>query len=164
MTQQNSNRHTETKGEQDTQNTDSETDSTQDNQKHIEKQHDFENNTDNQYKRKPTKMTIIPENVINYTSDIEDNTDEQNEKTNNKSKKNQNLINNQNVTQRKNRPQKNQNNKNKQLYWIDNLPPQLSQENYPPLTTNKNQKDSQPPSTNIQPSQNKTIIEETPIS
>ena len=109
-------------------------------------------------------MTIIPENVINYTSDIEDNADEQNEKTNNKSKVNQNLINNQNVTQRKNRPQKNQNNKNKQLYWIDNLPPQLSQENYPPLTTNKNQKDSQPPSTNIQPSQNKTIIEETPIS
>ena len=46
-------------------------------------------------------MTIIPENVLNYTSDIEDNTDEQNEKTNNKSKVNQNLINNQNVTKEK---------------------------------------------------------------
>ena len=109
-------------------------------------------------------MAIIPENVINYTAEIEDNTDEQNENTVNKSKVNQNLFNNHNVTQRKNRPQKNQNNKNKQLYWIDNLPPQLSQENYPPLTTNKNQKDSEPPSTNIQPSQNKTTIEETPIS
>ena len=109
-------------------------------------------------------MTIIPENVIDYTSDIEDSTDKQNENTNNKSKVNQNLIKNQNVTETKNRQQKNQNNKNKQLYWIDNLPPHRSQENYPPLTTNKNQKDSQPPSTNIQPSQNKTIIEETPIS
>ena len=77
---------------------------------------------------------------------------------------NQHQINNQNITQRKNRPQQNQNNKNKQLYWIENIPPQLSQEDYPPLTTNKNQKDSHPPNTNIQSSQNKTIIEETPIS
>ena len=163
-TQQNSDTDTETEEDQDTQNTDSETEATQDNQKHIEKQHELENNIDNQHKRKPTKMTITPENVINYTSDIEDNTDEQNEKANNKSKSNQNLINNSNITQRKSRPQKKQNNKNKQPYWIDNLPPQLSQENYPPLTTNKNQNDSQPSNTNIQSSQNKMIIEETPIS
>ena len=163
-TQQNSNTDTETEEKQGTQNTDSETEMTQDNQKHIAKQHDLENNIDNQNKRKPTKMTITTENAINYTSDIEDNTDEQNEKTNNKSKVNQHQINNQNVTQRKKRPQKNQNSKTKQLYWIDNLPRQLSQENYPPLTTNKNQKDSQSPNTNIQSSQNKIIIEETPIS
>ena len=155
---------TETEEDQDTQNTDSETETIQDNQKHIEKQHELENNIDNQNKRKPTKMTINPENVINYTSDIEDNTDEQNEKTNNKSKSNQNLINNPNVTQRKSRPQKNQNNNNKQLYYIDNVPSQLSQENYPPLTTNKNQNDAQQININIQSSQNKTIIEETPIS
>ena len=109
-------------------------------------------------------MTITPEDVINYTSHIEDNTDEQNEKTNNKSISNQNLINNPNITQRKGRPQKNQNSNNKQLYWIDNPPPQLSQENYPPLTTNKNQSDSQQINTNIQSSQHKTIIKETPIS
>ena len=109
-------------------------------------------------------MTINPEIVINYTSDIEDNTDEQNEEINNKSKSNQNFINNPNVTKRKSRPQKNQNNNNKQLYYIDNLPPQLSQENYPPLTTNKNQNDAQQININIQSSQNKTIIEETPIS
>ena len=48
-------------------------------------------------------MTTIPENVIYYTSDIEDSTDKQNENTNNKSKVNQNLIKNQNVTQTKNR-------------------------------------------------------------
>ena len=88
-------------------------------------------------------MTITPEKVVNYTSEIEEKADEQNEQTNNKNKVNQHLINNQNVTKRKNRQQKNQNNKNKQLYWINNLPPQLSQENYTPLTTNKNQKDSQ---------------------
>ena len=57
-------------------------------------------------------MTITPEDVINYTSHIEDNTDEQNEKTNNKSISNQNLINNPNITQRKRRPQKNQNSNN----------------------------------------------------
>ena len=44
------------------------------------------------------------------------------------------------------------------------IPPQLSQENYPPLTTNKNQSDSQQINTNIQSSQHKTIIKETPIS
>ena len=111
-TQQNSDMETETEEDQDTQNTDSETETTQDNQKHIEKQHELENNIDMEDKRKPTKMTITPENVINYTSHIEDNTNEQNEKTNNKSKSNQNLINNPNVTQRKSRPQKNQNNNN----------------------------------------------------
>ena len=111
-THQNSDMETETEEDQDKQNTDSETETTQDNQKHIEKQHELENNIDMEDKRKPTKMTITPENVINYTSHIEDNTDEQNEKTNNKSKSNQNLINNPNVTQRKSRPQKNQNNNN----------------------------------------------------
>ena len=35
---------------------------------------------------------------------------------------------------------------------------------YPPLTTNKNQNDAQQINTNIQSSQNKTIIKETPIS
>ena len=163
-TQQNSDMETETEEDHDTQNSDSETETMQDNQKHIEKQHDSENNTENQNNRKPTKMTINPEIVINYTSDIEDNTDEQNEEINNKSKSNQNFINNPNVTKRKSRPQKNQNNNNKQLYYIDNLPPQLSQENYPPLTTNKNQNDAQQININIQSSQNKTIIEETPIS
>ena len=75
-TQQNSHNDTETEEEQDTQNTDSETGTTQDNQKFIEKQHDLENNIDNQNKRKPTKMTITTKNAINYTSDIEDNTKE----------------------------------------------------------------------------------------
>ena len=77
-------------------------------------------------------MTITPEDVINYTSHIEDNTDEQNEKTNNKSISNQNLINNPNITQRKRRPQKNQNSNNKQLYWIDNPP-----RNYHKKTTHR---------------------------
>ena len=43
-------------------------------------------------------MTITPENVVNYTSEIEEKADEQNEQTNNKSKVNQHLINNQKVT------------------------------------------------------------------
>ena len=43
-------------------------------------------------------MTITPENVINYTSETEEKADEQNEQTNNKSKVNQHLNNNQKVT------------------------------------------------------------------
>ena len=86
-------------------------------------------------------MTITPENIIEYTSEIEDNTDKQNEKTNKKRQVNQHFINNQNITQRKNQPQKFQNNTNKELYWIDNLPPDLTEENYATLK-NKEQKHS----------------------
>ena len=55
---------TETDDESDHQNTDSDIEKAQDNQKHIEKQHNSENNIDKQNQRKPTKMTIRPENRI----------------------------------------------------------------------------------------------------
>ena len=112
------------------------------NQKYIEKQHDNEHEPNHlRNKKSPDKMTITPENIIEYTSEIEDNTDKQNEKTNKKRQVNQHFINNQNITQRKNQPQKFQNNTNKELYWIDNLPPDLTEENYSTLK-NKEQKHS----------------------
>ena len=77
---QNSNTDTETEEEEENQNTDSETETIQDNHKHIEKQHHIENNTYNENKIKPTNMTITSKNVIEYTLEIEDNTDKQNEK------------------------------------------------------------------------------------
>ena len=134
------------------------------NQKYIEKQHDNEHEPNHlRDKKSPDKMTITPENIIEYTSEIEDNTDKQNEKTNKKRQVNQHLINNQNITQRKNKPQKFQNNTNKELYWIDNLPPDLTVENYATLN-NKEQKHSQSSNTKYQSSQNITVIKETPIS
>ena len=112
------------------------------NQKYTEKQHDNEHEPNHlRNKKSPDKMTITPENIIEYTSEIEDNTDKQNEKTNKKRQVNQHFINNQNITQRKNQPQKFQNNTNKELYWIDNLPPDLTEENYATLK-NKEQKHS----------------------
>ena len=108
-------------------------------------------------------MTITPENIIEYTSENEDNTDKQNEKTNKKRQVNQHFINNQNITQRKNQPQKFQNNTNKELYWIDNLPLDLTEENYTTLN-DKEQKHSQPSNTKYQSSQNITVIRETLIS
>ena len=59
---------TETDDESDHQNTDSDIEKAQDNQKHIEKQHNSENNIGKQNQRKPTKMTITPENITEYTS------------------------------------------------------------------------------------------------
>ena len=131
---------TETDDESDHQNTDSDIEKAQDNQKHIEKQHNSENNIDKQNQRKPTKMTITPENITEYTSEIEDNTDKQNDTTNKKRQVNQHLFNNQNITQRKTRPQQTQNKKNKNLYWIDKLPPDVTEDNYPTLNNNNKQK------------------------
>ena len=75
------------------------------------------------------------------------------------------MFNNQNITQRKTRPQQTQNKKNKNLYWIDNLPPDVTEDNYPTLNNNNNRQKQPPPSKpNTQTSQDITIIEETPIS
>ena len=109
-------------------------------------------------------MTITPENITEYTSEIEDNTDKQNDTTNKKRQVNQHLFNNQNITQRKTRPQQTQNKKNKNLYWIDNLPPDVTEDNYPTLNNNNKQKQPPPSKPNTQTSQDITIIEETPIS
>ena len=155
---------TETDDESDHQNTDSDIEKAQDNQKHIEKQHNSENNIDKQNQRKPTKMTITPENITEYTSEIEDNNDKQNDTTNKKRQVNQHLFNNQNITQRKTRPQQTQNKKNKNLYWIDNLPPDVTEDNYPTLNNNSKQKQPPPLKPNTQTSQDTTIIEETLIS
>ena len=155
---------TETDDESDHQNTDSDIEKAQDNQKHIEKQHNSENNIDKQNQRKPTKMTITPENITEYTSEIEDNNDKQNDTTNKKRQVNQQLFNNQNITQRKTRPQQTQNKKNKNLYWIDNLPPDVTEDNYPTLNNNSKQKQPPPLKPNTQTSQDTTIIEETLIS
>ena len=162
--QQNSHTDTETDNESDHQNTDSDIEETQHNEKHIEKQHNLENNIDKQNQRKPTKITITPESVIEYTSEIEDNSDKQNDTTNKKRQVNQHLFNNQNITQRKTRPQQTQNKKNKNLYWIDKLPPDVTEDNYPTLNNNNKQKQPPPSKPNTQTSQDITIIEETPVS
>ena len=109
-------------------------------------------------------MTITPENITEYTSEIEDNNDKQNDTTNKKRQVNQQLFNNQNITQRKTRPQQTQNKKNKNLYWIDNLPPDVTEDNYPTLNNNSKQKQPPPLKPNTQTSQDTTIIEETLIS
>ena len=63
------------------------------NQKYIEKQHDNEHEPNHlRNKKSPDKMTITPENIIEYTSEIEDNTDKQNEKTNKKRQVNQHFT------------------------------------------------------------------------
>ena len=74
------------------------------------------------------------------------------------------MFNNQNITQRKTRPQQTQNKKNKNLYWIDKLPPDVTEDNYPTLNNNNKQKQPPPSKPNTQTSQDITIIEETPIS
>ena len=106
-------------------------------------------------------MTITTENVIEYTTVIEDNIDKQNEKSNTKRQVNEHLTNNQNITHRKKQPQKIQNKTNKEPYWIDNLPPELTVENYPTLKIKKGQQ-KQITTAQTQPSQNITIIKEHP--
>lgn len=103
----------------------------------------------------------------------EDNIEKQNEKTNTKRQVNKHSTNNQNITQRKKQPQKIQHKTNKEQYWIDNLPPELTEKDFPTLTTNNtqqnsNRKEKQPQGTTTimqkQPSQGITIIKETLIS
>ena len=51
---------------------------------------------------------------------------QQNERSNTKRQADEHLTNNQNITQRKKQPQKIQNKTNEELYWIDNLSPELT--------------------------------------
>ena len=54
--------------------------------------------------------------------------------------KRQELLKNQeNITTRKTRPTRKQNTSNNEEYWIDNIPPELTEANYPPIINSDNQ-------------------------
>ena len=117
-------------------------------------------------------MTLRMENLIEYNTPRE----KENEKqlntiqTNTKRHVNWHLPNNQNITERKKQRIHTQNTKSKEEYWVDNLLPKLTEQNFPTLTQNNNSGTDQQThdkTTNkkqVQPSQNITIVEETPIS
>ena len=67
-----------------------------------------------------------PENVIECTTEIEDNTDKQNEKKKIQKTSKQTPI-YQNISQRKKQPQKIENKTKKEQYWVDKLPPEITE-------------------------------------
>ena len=120
---------------------------------------------------KKTYKSNNTDNQIIYNTDIEENITNQTEKiqTNTKRQVNKHLTNNANVTQRKKQKNTHHSNNSEQI-WIDNLPPPVTEENFPQLdNTTKQQKqkqkgDEKQQPTTTQQSQNITIIQETPIS
>ena len=74
--------------------------------------------------------------------------------------KRQELLKNQeNITTRKTRPTRKQNTSNNEEYWIDNIPPELTEANYPPIINSGKQ--SKP---DLDKQQEITVIQETPFS
>lgn len=67
-----------------------------------------------------------PENVIECTTEIEDNTDKQNEKKKIQKTSKQTPT-YQNISQRKKQPQKIENKTKKEQYWVDKLPPEITE-------------------------------------
>lgn len=121
--------------------------------------------------RRPTKMTLRMENLIEYNTPCE----KENEKqlntiqTNTKRHVNWHLPNNQNITERKKQRIQTQNRKSKEEYWVDNLLPKLTEQNFPTLTQNNNtgtdqQTQDKTTKKQDQPSQSIAIVKETPIS
>ena len=141
-------------------------------QNHSDDTHTDESNNEqeqNKHKKRPTKVTITGDYQIIYNTDTKENTNNQIKKAQIHTKRqvNKHLTNNTNITQRK--KQKNANHPpNTEQIWIDNLPPPVTEENFPQLdTTTKQQKqkedENQQPTT-TQQSEIITIIQETPIS
>ena len=76
---------------------------------------------------------------------------------------NAHIPNNQkNITHRRNRRQNKQNTNNKEEYWIDNFPPENTDQNYPPFINNFTQQNTE--QTNQDQQHKTTIIEETTIT
>ena len=157
--------------------TDTETQS--DTDTHIDSdssQSDTETNNKEPHNRNRNKTHISTKQQINNQTNSKEKPypdinnkqlEKQNQKTptNTKRQVNQHLQNNQNITNRRNqRVQKKP--QNKEEYWIDNIPPELTEKHFPPINQKDTlwQNDKQHNQEQQQQQQETTVIEETPKS
>ena len=88
----------------------------------------------------------------------------ENTPTNTKRQVNQHLQNNQNnITNRRNQPVQKQT-QNKEEYWIDNIPPELTEKHFPPINQKDTLRQNDKQHNQEQQQQETTVIEEKPQS